>query len=61
MGEISDMMLEGYLCECCGVPLEDEPMGIPNYCSVGCARDRGAQWWIKAHKKLKNKKDDRKK
>lgn len=43
MGDIADMMLEGTLCEGCGVFLEcDEDMGIPMYCSEKCAKDRGA-------------------
>jgi len=42
MGEIADMMLEGDLCECCGVALDtDETPGYPMYCSVQCAKDRG--------------------
>lgn len=45
MAEFADMMLGGVLCEGCGVALdcEDcEAMGIPMYCSKGCAKDRGA-------------------
>lgn len=43
MGEISDMMLEGDLCECCGAYIDDEGgSGFPRYCSEQCARDRGA-------------------
>lgn len=48
MGEIAEMMLEGILCEGCGVALDDvqdpdfETPGYPRYCSVQCARDRGA-------------------
>jgi len=42
MGDIADMMLEGDLCECCGVALtNDETPGYPMYCSVQCAKDRG--------------------
>lgn len=41
MGEIADAMLEGDLCEMCGIPLEGG-FGIPGYCSKECARDRGA-------------------
>ena len=45
MGEIAEMMLEGTLCECCGVviiePGEEAP-GYPMYCSYRCAKDRGA-------------------
>lgn len=43
MGDISEMMLEGDLCECCGAYIDDEGgSGFPRYCSVECARDRGA-------------------
>lgn len=42
MGEIADMMLEGDLCEACGVALHlEEAPGYPVYCSVQCAKDRG--------------------
>lgn len=36
MGEIADMMLDGTLCECCGVMIledEEDPQGFPGYCS----------------------------
>lgn len=46
MGEIADMMLEGTLCEGCGVALDGRSTGHPNYCSEQCARDRGADWWL---------------
>lgn len=36
MGDIADMMLDGTLCEGCGVYLEGESFGVPRYCS-GCA------------------------
>ena len=44
MGEIADSMLSGEMCEGCGVYLCEEcaDMGIPMYCSIGCAKDRGA-------------------
>ena len=39
MGEISDMMLDGTLCQTCGVAIvegpDDEPAGYPVKCS-GC-------------------------
>lgn len=45
MGEIAEMMLDGTLCEACGVYLGDdedfEPQGFPGYCSAECARSRG--------------------
>jgi len=50
MGEIAEMMLDGTLCECCGVALggpgtDYEPQGFPQYCSKQCAEDRGADYW----------------
>ncbi len=33
MGEIADMMLDGTLCEGCGVFLNEEPQGYPCYCA----------------------------
>ena len=42
MGEIADSMINGEVCEMCGVPLEGEPSGFPRYCSTECADDRGA-------------------
>lgn len=45
MGEIADDMLGGVCCEACGEYLECEEcedMGIPMYCSLSCAKDRGA-------------------
>lgn len=45
MGEIAESMLTGELCEGCGVALDCEDcmdVGIPAYCSRGCAKDRGA-------------------
>ncbi len=42
MGEIAELMLNGDMCEMCGVNLEnEEDAGIPMYCSKECARDRG--------------------
>jgi len=41
MGEIADMMLDGTLCECCGMFI-GKNYGYPGYCSKECARDRGA-------------------
>lgn len=49
MGDIADMMLEGVMCEGCGESLDQEGEGVPDYCSPGCAVDRGADWWLKAH------------
>ena len=40
MGDIADMMLDGTLCEGCGVLLADgESYGFPGLCD-GCADDR---------------------
>ena len=41
MGEIAEMMLDGTLCESCGVALGGEPSGYPQYCSPQCAEDAG--------------------
>jgi hypothetical protein len=38
MGDIADMMLEGLLCEGCGIYLDDDSFGVPRYCG-GCQRD----------------------
>ena len=35
MGEIADMMLDGTLCQCCGVVLDKQPVGYPVTCA-GC-------------------------
>lgn len=40
MGDIADMMLDGTLCEGCGVFL-GEASGHVRYCSKQCANDRG--------------------
>lgn len=42
MGEIADSMINGEVCEMCGVPLDGDSPGFPRYCSLECARDRGA-------------------
>jgi len=40
MGDVADMMLDGTLCEGCGVFLDDlGGVGFPRLCG-GCARDR---------------------
>lgn len=33
MGEITEMILEGILCEVCGVWIESKPEGFPRSCS----------------------------
>lgn len=32
MGDIADMMIEGVLCEGCGIYIEGEPPGYPRRC-----------------------------
>jgi len=39
MGEIAEMMLDGTLCEGCGVYLDGETVDYPRLCH-GCAQDR---------------------
>jgi len=39
MGDVADMMLDGTLCEGCGVYLEGESYGVPRYCA-SCHEDR---------------------
>jgi hypothetical protein len=53
MGEMAEGMMDGTFCEMCGEYLnpEDEemyrrPLGVPDYCSKECAKDRGADWWL---------------
>lgn len=41
MGEIADMMLDGTLCEMCGVFLNEEPQGYPCRCEDCEAEDDG--------------------
>ena len=41
MGEIADMMLDGTLCEGCGVYIDGEAQGFPRYCSKECAAASG--------------------
>jgi hypothetical protein len=45
MGQIAEEMTTGVSCEMCGEYLmceACEDLGIPAYCSIGCAKDRGA-------------------
>lgn len=37
MGEAAEMMLDGTLCEGCGVYLDGDSPGYPRYCSARCA------------------------
>jgi hypothetical protein len=41
MGDIADMMLDGTLCEGCGVALDGDSPGHPRYCGC-CRRERKA-------------------
>jgi hypothetical protein len=44
MGEIAESMLSGEMCEGCGEYLdceECEEIGVPAYCSLECAKNRG--------------------
>lgn len=52
MGDMAEMMLDGTMCEGCGVYI-GEGDGTPEYCSEQCARDRGADWWLKANGYMK--------
>jgi hypothetical protein len=50
-GEIAEMMLDGTLCECCGVLMVDEheePAGYPVMCA-SCAADNDEQTTLRAH------------
>jgi hypothetical protein len=60
MGEISEMMLDGTLCECCGTFI-DSDAGFPQYCSPQCAGDRGAEWFTQPNSPPKRRKKRRKK
>lgn len=42
MGEIADDMISGELCEACGEYIGCGDEGIPMYCSIKCAKSRGA-------------------
>jgi hypothetical protein len=44
MGEMAEMLLDGTLCEGCGVSLDGKCPGYPRYCSKTCAEDRGADY-----------------
>ena len=43
MGEIADMMLDGTLCESCGVYMEGSGMGYPQRCYACQREDRAGQ------------------
>ena len=43
MGDIADLMLNGDLCEVCGVVLEGQ--GYPQLCAGCAATEEGADWY----------------
>lgn len=59
MGEIAEMMLEGILCESCGVFLGGDAAGYPRYCA-DCAAHSVDEEKIEKPKKTKQKKRKRK-
>lgn len=44
MGYISEMMLDGTLCEGCGCNLAGPAPGYPRYCSRRCQQDRQGEF-----------------
>lgn len=49
MGEIAEMILEGVLCQCCGVVLDDivegeEAPGYPSFVKVAKNKKDPLQW-----------------
>lgn len=60
MGEIAEMMLNGDMCEACGVWLDGEGSGYPRYCSPECAAGRGAYFEPDQHASPRPKKSRRK-
>lgn len=52
MGEIADAMINGDMCEGCGIYL-GEGSGYPRYCSDACAQERGMLPKKKSKKKRK--------
>lgn len=46
MGDVADMMLDGTLCEVCGVHLVQQPPGHPRRCS-SCAKASGRSYVTK--------------
>ena len=45
MGEVAEMVINGELCEGCGVYLEGEPPGHPRHCK-DCKNEKGAKMSI---------------
>ena len=52
MGEIADMMLEGTLCEQCGVYIDDTFPGHPRNC--GCSGKEVHAAWVAAQAEAAN-------
>lgn len=48
MGDIADMMLDGTLCECCGVFIDNNDADVPRKCAH-CARETKPQTQRKAN------------
>jgi tRNA(Ile2) C34 agmatinyltransferase TiaS len=44
MGDIADLMLNGDICDQCGVELEGEGMGFPRRCT-GCGGKTPEETW----------------
>jgi tRNA(Ile2) C34 agmatinyltransferase TiaS len=44
MGEIAELMINGDICEVCGVELEGEGAGFPRRC-MGCGGKTPEQQW----------------
>lgn len=38
MGEIADMILMGFICQQCGMPIDGDAIGFPRCCEE-CAQD----------------------
>ncbi len=56
MGEIADMMLDGTLCECCGVYIDyGDADGFPRYCE-GCKQYASEETRPKRKRRRRRKK-----
>ena len=53
MGEITEMILEGVLCELCGVYIDDNSSGIPRKCK-NCRRQTQGERRKKTKKEAKS-------
>ena len=52
MGEAAESLLDGTMCEGCGVYLDGESPGYPRYCSKTCAEYRGIEFFEDNHPAL---------